>query len=510
MNEQLSSASIFEHVDRMSRGADASRRLPSKIQLIAMQPMPLPPLHGTPINDKLSDANQINREIQVALRHKSEIEHHRNKIRLRAKRKGHYDFPAIDDAACPPANGKDPDQVYQKAQMDRIMDAEAQTPMSLFTGSKKSARVRRSPKQRVKEQLNAGAREADKDQLIPEDGDGIYRRCPGVNNVAYVSDPDQGQCSPRRSPSPTDDVFLGPACSPPGHAPPPPPYMPPQPSIEEARQQMHSLLDDAFALVSPSSQASAAGITLPGVHTNPPTASPPSRGPRHWNPSYSALGPFPGAHRHHCVHAHDANSTYHRCFLFKARSNFVSVLLQRYAEVGISQPSAPNLMTRQTLGSSYLPPRETAGQAEPLQPDSLYSSRALYSAELPSPPRPLGGSTGAQLHHLTQVGLPSRVNGYPAGLRASAGHSGGLGWSHHRDNSFSQIEPEKDATPRSIIKEPLAPPVHMDTPGLSYLSSAPPLPTSPPTHSSASLIKAIREELLRLSQKQSAVPSYHS
>lgn len=56
--------------------------------------------------------------------------------------------------------------------------------------------------------------------------------------------------------------------------------------------------------------------------------------------------PNPQAHRHHCVHAHDANSTYHRCLLFKARSNFVSVLLQRYAEVGISQPSAPNLMTR--------------------------------------------------------------------------------------------------------------------------------------------------------------------
>lgn len=47
----------------MSRGADASRRLPGKVQLIAMQPMPLPPLHGTPINDKLSDANQINREV---------------------------------------------------------------------------------------------------------------------------------------------------------------------------------------------------------------------------------------------------------------------------------------------------------------------------------------------------------------------------------------------------------------------------------------------------------------
>lgn len=65
-------------------------------------------------------------------------------------------------------------------------------------------------------------------------------------------------------------------------------------------------------------------------------------------------------------------------------------------------------------------------------------------------------------------------------------------------------------TPRSIIKEPSAPPVHIDTPGVSYLSSAPPLQTSPPTHSSASLIKAIREELLRLSQKQSSVPSYHT
>lgn len=49
-----------------------------------------------------------------------------------------------------------------------------------------SGRARRSPKQRVKEQLNGGAREADKDQLISEDSDGIYRRCPGVNNVAYV------------------------------------------------------------------------------------------------------------------------------------------------------------------------------------------------------------------------------------------------------------------------------------------------------------------------------------
>lgn len=78
-------------------------------------------------------------QIQVALRHKSEIEHHRNKIRLRAKRKGHYDFPAMDDVTYGIANGKDQDQIYQKAQtqVDKIMEPEAQMPMSIFTGSKK-------------------------------------------------------------------------------------------------------------------------------------------------------------------------------------------------------------------------------------------------------------------------------------------------------------------------------------------------------------------------------------
>lgn len=241
---------------------------------------------------------------------------------------------------------------------------------------------------------------------------------------------------------------------------------------------MHSLLDDAFALVSPTTQGSTAGITLPGVNTNPPASSPPGRGPRPWGPSYPALGPFPG----------------------------------RFTELGMSPPSVQGLLSRQGLGSSYLPPGETVGQCEQLQPDSLYSSRGLYADELPSSarPRPVGGTTGAQLHHLTQVGLSSRMNGYPAGIRAAPGHNGGIGWNHYHDDSFSRTEPEKDATPRSVIREPLAPPVHLETPGVGYLSAPPPLDTSPPTHSSASLIKAIREELLRLSQKQTAVPSYHS
>lgn len=240
---------------------------------------------------------------------------------------------------------------------------------------------------------------------------------------------------------------------------------------------MHSLLDDAFALVSPTSQGSTAGITLPGVNSNPPGSSPPGRGPRPWGPSYQALGPTP-----------------------------------RFTELGMSSPAVQGLTPRQGLGSSYLPPGETAGHGEQLQPDSLYSSRGLYTDELPSSarPRPVGGTTGAQLHHLTQVGLSSRMNGYPAGVRAAPGQNGGIGWNHYHDDNFSRAEPEKDAMHRSGLREPTAPPAHLDIQGVGYMTAPPPLDTSPPTHSSASLIKAIREELLRLSQKQAAVPSYHS
>lgn len=38
----------------------------------------------------------------------------------------------------------------------------------------------------MKEQLNGGLIEADKDHLITDDSDAVYRKCPGVNNVAYI------------------------------------------------------------------------------------------------------------------------------------------------------------------------------------------------------------------------------------------------------------------------------------------------------------------------------------
>ncbi|XP_051917559.1 UPF0606 protein KIAA1549 isoform X4 [Hippocampus zosterae] len=472
LNEQMSSASIFEHVDRMSRATDVSRRLPNKVQLIAMQPMTVPPLNSHPGTGKLPDTNK---EIQVAMRQKSEIEHHRNKIRLRAKRKGHYDFPAMNDIDL--VDPKDQDHIYHKAQlqMDKILDQNVQVPSVFKEPPKKLvARGRRSPKQRIKGQSNGGMTDADKDHLITEDTDAVCRKCPGVNNVAYVSDPDQAPGLTHRCPSPTtDEVFLGPASSPPGHSPPPPTYMPPQPSIEEARQQMHSLLDDAFALVSPTSQGSSAGVTLPGVNANTSDSSPAGRGLRPWGPSFPGFGPYTG----------------------------------RFGDLSVSPPLVQGLMPRQDRGLTYLSPEEAPGPGGQLQLNNFYSSRGLYADELPTSarPRPVGGTAGAQLHQLTQVGLSSRMNGYPAGVRGYPGQNGGIGWNNYHEDIYCRALPDNSAIPRSVIREPSAPPTHLEA-GAGYPSDPLSLDASPPTQSSASLIKAIREELLRLSQKQ----SYHS
>uniref|UniRef100_A0A3B3QCB9 Si:dkeyp-27e10.3 n=1 Tax=Paramormyrops kingsleyae TaxID=1676925 RepID=A0A3B3QCB9_9TELE len=431
LDEQLSSASIFEHVDRMSRSADGTRRVSNKIQLIAMQPMPVPAQQSPAVTARV-DSPLF--KIQVALRHKSEIEHHRNKIRLRAKRKGHYDFPAMDDIMGSFGDTKDQQHIYQKAQqqIDKILQPDDH----VHGAMEPRRRGRRSPKQRKKNQVNGSLTDADRDQLIGTDSDGTYKKYPGVNNVAYV-------VSGR-------DV------------------------LGESFAACHCAVSSCRGCQCMAPIELAINWAFPAGGRSP--LHPP---PLYATPRVSGWGSFRTER--------DSNYTGR----IKYRVVVWTVLLS-----GVNQ-------SNQGQESDYLPADDPT-QADQIQPDALYSSRGLYTDELPSSarPRPVGGATGAQVHQLTQVGLSSRIGQ----IQCLMSHWSPITQVHGYPDCYSSPVLHM---PRTSPREPSAPPANLDGPGSGY-SSAPPEESSPPAHSSASLIKAIREELMRLSQKQSAVPSYHS
>lgn len=177
----------------------------------------------------------------------------------------------------------------------------------------------------------------------------------------------------------------------------------------------------------------------------------------------------------------------------------------------MSPTSVQGLLQRQGLSSGYV----SSGDQLP----EVYLSRGQYEdPPSSSRPRPVGGSTGAQLHHLTQVGISSQIGAYPGVGRSMSGPTGSSWNQQHSDQDLCRPGASRESVlsfpefssssvfqmPSSSLRDSSAPPLLLTSPTPEY----PPEDASPSAHTSASLIKAIREELRRLAQKQTAVASY--
>ncbi|XP_059362179.1 UPF0606 protein KIAA1549L isoform X2 [Carassius carassius] len=212
------------------------------LQLISIKPMAAPPTYSHPASsDRSQDSAVFNGEVNLALKQKSDIEHYRNKLRLKAKKKGYYDFPSAEGKG----STKNLSQRH-KYSHDRLPHPHsiAQEPEddrgSTYVKYHRRPSQLSHPTNRSRQSLNSpGGTEMD---LL------VMRERPrkGIRNSGYDTEPEIIEetdvdrlvgrhyfgCGRQiKGQSETSTLSS-------------------QPSIDEVRQQMHLLLEEAFSLAS--------------------------------------------------------------------------------------------------------------------------------------------------------------------------------------------------------------------------------------------------------------------
>ncbi|KAM9659253.1 UPF0606 protein KIAA1549L homolog isoform 3-T3 [Trichechus inunguis] len=206
------------------------------VQLIAIKPTALPVLQ--PASDRSQESAVLNGEVNKALKQKSDIEHYRNKLRLKAKRKGYYDFPPVETNKGLTERKK----MYEKTQkeIDHILDPDPEL-CAPFTDSKNRQQMKNSV-YRSRQSLNSPSPgETEMDLLVTRE-----RPRRGIRNSGYDTEPEiieetnidrvnepRGYTRSRQMKGHSETSTLS-----------------SQPSIDEVRQQMHMLLEEAFSLAS--------------------------------------------------------------------------------------------------------------------------------------------------------------------------------------------------------------------------------------------------------------------
>ncbi|XP_029065464.1 UPF0606 protein KIAA1549L homolog [Monodon monoceros] len=251
------------------------------VQLIGIKPTALPVVH--PTSDRSQEPVVLNGEVNKALKQKSDIEHYRNKLRLKAKRKGYYDFPPVEAGKAQMERKK----MYEKApkEIEHVLDPDPEM-CAPFTEAKNRQQMKNSV-YRSRQSLNSPSPgETEMDLLVTRE-----RPRRGIRNSGYDTEPEiieetnidrvnepRGYARSRQVKGHSETSTLS-----------------SQPSIDEVRQQMHMLLEEAFSLASaghagqsrhPEAYGSAQHLPYSEVVTSAPGTMTRPRAGVQWVPTY--------------------------------------------------------------------------------------------------------------------------------------------------------------------------------------------------------------------------------
>lgn len=253
-------------------------------QLTSVRSVGVPPSH--PASDRSQESAAITGEVSKALKQKSDIEHYRNKLRLKAKKKGYYDFPPIDGSKSLTERKR---KMYEKKQkeIDRVLDPDTDV-SSPFAEPKNRQPPTKSVVYRSRQSLNSPSPgETEMDLLVTRE-----RPRRGIRNSGYDTEPEvieetnvdrvkesRRYAKSRQMKGHSETSTLS-----------------SQPSIDEVRQQMHMLLEEAFSLASsghagtkrqPEPYTSAQQLPYSEVVTSAPGTMTRPRGAVQWVPTYA-------------------------------------------------------------------------------------------------------------------------------------------------------------------------------------------------------------------------------
>ncbi|XP_028813153.1 UPF0606 protein KIAA1549L isoform X2 [Denticeps clupeoides] len=238
--------------DETHTRCDPYDSLTGSLRVITIKPMTAPPTYSYPASSNHSqDSAGINGEVSMGLKQKSDIERYRNKLRLKAKRKG-YGEAGVSTSGSSGGSGGGSGHAcnhWDRHRRDNapldlqdVLEPAGELNPSTYVKYHRSDSHSRDPAYWSRQSLNSPSPvETEMDLLVMSE-----RSRRGIRNSGYDGEPEPFEETD------VDQLMtslgFGGGVGMPGKGHSDSSTLSSQPSIDEVRQQMHLLLDNAFGL----------------------------------------------------------------------------------------------------------------------------------------------------------------------------------------------------------------------------------------------------------------------